>query len=462
VAHTYPELPDSVSRVFQTLQQRIAGLLAEEGTNLEAVERELVSGLAEVGLAVMREVLVGLDPGGEDVLVDGERHWEAIRAVKEYMCTFGRLTVERGLYRAVRNEATVCPMELRAGVVEGFWTPHAARLAALSISDMTPYRAESFFRELGMMRPSRSSLDRLPKLVSEKWESKRDSYEARVRAVEQVPSKAVTVAVSLDGVMVPTRSAVKAEKKAEMRSQGRADKGPAGYKEVACGTLSFYDADGERLATRRMARMPEPNKKTLKEQLRRELDHVLVERPDLAVVAVADGAHNNWDFLATLPCQYEVVDFFHAAQHLKRALDACMGPSTVATQEKFQLLRRKLLEHQSGADVVIRELRKLKPQKRGDHRDYRTGVNYFVRHRKRMAYAKLRAKCLPIGSGDIEGTCKSLASDRLKRAGMRWNEAGGQAVLNLRSWVQSDRFDAAWQLIRENYHAEIRPIPAAA
>ena len=39
---------------------------------------------------------------------------------------------------------------------------------------------------------------------------------------------------------------------------GKHTKGPAGYQEVGCATLSFYDAEGERLSTVRMARMPEP------------------------------------------------------------------------------------------------------------------------------------------------------------------------------------------------------------
>jgi hypothetical protein len=265
----------------------------------------------------------------------------------------------------------------------------------------------------------------------------------------------VTVAVSLDGVMVPMRDSNKAERKAEARSEGRVDKGPAGYKEVACGTLSFYDADGERLATRRMARMPEVEKKTLKHQLTRELEHVLLHRPELVVVAVADGAVNNWEYLHSLPCQHHVVDFYHAAEHLKRALDVSMGASAIATRAKFEQLRRVLRDEANGVDLVIRALKKLKPKRRGDHRDYRTGIAYFERHRKRMRYATLRRKHLPIGSGVIEGTCKSLASDRLKRAGMRWDAAGGQAVLNLRSWSQSDRFDAAWLLLQENYRVDI-------
>ena len=36
----------------------------------------------------------------------------------------------------------------------------------------------------------------------------------------------------------------------------------------------------------------------------------------------------------------------------------------------------------------------------------------------------------------------------MKCSGMRWNIAGGQAILTLRSLVQSNRWNAAWELIQ--------------
>lgn len=460
VSPTYSELPDSVSHGLAALAERVQELVTKGAVDVRSAERLLVASLSEVGRSVMGEVLARHDPDG-DVVLDGQRYWQAVRSTQQYMCLFGRITVERGVYRAVRNGPTICPMELRAGIVEGFWTHDAARLAASCISDMTPYRAETFFRELGMMTPSRSSLDRLPKALNKHWESRRESYEQRLRASEKIPDDAVTVAVSLDGVLVPMRGSNKAQKRAATRREGRADKGPAGYKEVGCGALIFYDVAGTRLLTRRLARMPEPKQKTLKEQLRSELEHVLTQRPDLVVVALADGSANNWDFLPTLPCRYEVVDFFHAVEHLKRALDIGMGASALNTQREFQRLRRVLRDSPSGIDIVIRALKRRK-RRHGSHRDYRTGVSYFTRHRDRMHYSKLQRRSLPIGSGVIEGTCKSLASDRLKRAGMRWDLRGGQAILNLRAWSQSDRFDAAWDLLHENYRANVSDIAAAA
>lgn len=448
----YPELPRAVCGALDALAERIRKVL-RSGHALEALERELSSALAGVGCSVVAEALGSLDPRGADVVINGRRNWQTLRAHREYVCSFGRVSIERGLYRHERNGPTVCPMELRAQIIESFWTPRAARLAALSVSDMTPNRAEKLFAEIGFMAPSRSSLDRLPKMLHGIWETDREANEARLRETDVIPPEATTLAVSLDGVMVSMRSGEKAVKKAKTRAEGRADKGPAGQSEVGCGTISFYDKHGERLSTRRFARMPEPNKQTLKEQLTAELKHIRAQRPELTVVAVADGAYNNWSYLESTKPDHQVLDFFHAAEHLKRALDICVGASSVAVQRKYKVLRTTLLEKPDGATKVMRVLARLRKKRLTGDRGYRTSLAYFKKHAKRMYYARLRKKKLPIGSGVIEGTCKSLTTDRLKRAGMRWAERGGQAILNLRAWNQSDRFDAAWELMMQRYTA---------
>ena len=68
-----------------------------------------------------------------------------------------------------------------------------------------------------------------------------------------------------------------------------------------------------------------------------------------------------------------------------------------------------------------------------------------------MPYARLRAQNVPIGSGIVEAACKTLASQRLKRSGMRWRQVGGQAILTFRALCQSDRFDRAWDLLATTY-----------
>ena len=49
------------------------------------------------------------------------------------------------------------------------------------------------------MNPSKSSLDRLPKQLSSRWEDQREAFEEALRAQHSVPAEATTLAVSLDG-----------------------------------------------------------------------------------------------------------------------------------------------------------------------------------------------------------------------------------------------------------------------
>ena len=82
-------------------------------------------------------------------------------------------------------------------------------------------------------------------------------------------------------------------------------------------------------------------------------------------------------------------------------------------------------------------------------------LGYFRGNRHRMGYADAKAQGLPIGSGVVEAACKTLVTERLKRSGMRWGPGGGQAILTLRSLVQSRRFDYAWSLLAQSYRTQV-------
>jgi len=78
----------------------------------------------------------------------------------------GPVTVTRHLYRpAGRGSKSICPLELRAGIIAGYFTPRAARHAAFVTAQLTPGESAALFEELEGMRPSRASLDRLPKVL---------------------------------------------------------------------------------------------------------------------------------------------------------------------------------------------------------------------------------------------------------------------------------------------------------
>jgi hypothetical protein len=60
----------------------------------------------------------------------------------------------------------------RLAIVDGYWTPRAARQGTFVMAPLPPREAEALFGELEAMTPSRSALDRLPRELSGRWEAK--------------------------------------------------------------------------------------------------------------------------------------------------------------------------------------------------------------------------------------------------------------------------------------------------
>ena len=441
VSHTPVDKPTTrdVWTALKELPGHVRALLKkyESSTTceFEDFERELHTLLAQTECAITEEALSRHDVDLPFVFIDGEMHRRACRCAQTYLTAAGPVSVTRTLYRARRGERAVAALERRVGIVEGYWTPLAARQGAMLVSHLTPRDAEQVLATLGHMQPSKSSLDRLPKALSARWEAKREPFEATVReATVDVPDAARAVVVSLDGVMAPMRG---------------------GYREASCATVSLVDADGERLHSVRMGRMPQSHKATLKTMLAAEVEAVLAKRPDLTVVKLADGAKDNWTFLTcALPDGVELIDFYHAAEQLKGAFDAAHGVDSPKAAAQFEKYRHRLRHEPGGVGGVIRALVYLRTKHPNRERIAQV-LGYFRTNRHRMGYADAKAQGLPIGSGVVEAACKTLVTERLKRSGMRWGMRGGQAILTLRSLVQSRRFDHAWPLLAQSYRTQV-------
>jgi len=348
-------------------------------------------------------------------------------------------------------------MELRGGIIGGYWTPRAARQGAFVVAQVTPGQSESLFEELGGMQPSRSSLDRLPKELSPSWESHRQEWEAALRTQETIPGAASVLVMSVDGVTVRMKGS---QRRTKREQPGKHASGPTGHKEAGCGTVALYDAAGERLQTVRYGRMPERKKKTLQQQLETEVASVLAVRPDLKRILLSDGAKDNWRLLAEVDqaCgpspqpSVEIVDFCHACDHLKEGCDAAWGESTPRSKAEFERLKVLLKEEDDGAERIIRVLKYHHGRTRGRKRErLKSQLTYFRNQRHRMHYAQYIRNGLPIASGVMEAACKTLVTQRLKQSGMAWTLTGGQPILTLRSLIQSERWQPAWALLRTDF-----------
>ena len=188
--------------------------------------------------------------------------------------------------------------------------------------------------------------------------------------------------------------------------------------------------------------MPESGKLTLKAQLASEVAHIRRARPEIGIVAIADGAADNWTFLETLSPETEVIDFWHACEHLQTASDHAVAPGWF---EKY----REILRHDPrGVAKVIRALRHLRDAAAApDRAETERELAFFRKHRHRMRYHALKEEGIAIGSGVVEAANKTLVTQRMKRSGMRWRIVGGQAVLTFRALIKSGRFERAWKAL---------------
>jgi hypothetical protein len=434
----------------------------EETPEFASYEHELPEQLMKLERELLAAELKRYDVAVKEVEIEGERYQRIMLSGNTYLSTAGEVRVERHLYRQVgsEQERCICPMELRAGIIGGYTTPRAARQMNFAAAHLSPREVAELFVEIGGMRPSHTTIDNQPKIIAEVWEANRQAWEEALRQTEEIPAQATVLAISLDGVMAPMRQADGTKKEA---SAGKQASGPLGYREIGCGSVALYDQEGQRLRTVRYGRMPEGKKATLGQQLTAECHHILPQAPALKVVKLADGAPDNWDYLSHLDLglppavlanleQIEIVDFCHAADHLKRGCEAIWPHDSDQSKTKFETWRTSLKEVEGGPDKVIGSFRYYLGRLSGKNKEaLQTELTYFLNQRPRMDYAAYLQQGLPIASGVIEATCKTLVTQRMKCSGMRWGMPGGQAILTLRSLIQSDRWQQAWSLIQAQF-----------
>jgi hypothetical protein len=156
------------------------------------------------------------------------------------------------------------------------------------------------------------------------------------------------------------------------------------------------------------------------------------------VIVLGDGAHWIWELAAEhFGERTEIVDFYHATQHVWTVAHALFGDGTgLATRwASFAILALA----EEGAPSLLALLDATTAPAPTAAAVLQRERHYFWTNRQRMDYPTFRQKRLPLGSGAVESAGRHLVQLRMKRAGARWSDAGGQAVLNVRCRLISNR-----------------------
>jgi hypothetical protein len=156
------------------------------------------------------------------------------------------------------------------------------------------------------------------------------------------------------------------------------------------------------------------------------------------VHVVGDGAPWIWNLADDyFGRRTEVVDFYHASEHLWEVARALHGTGTAEAAAWAGACIGAL--YKEGAAPVRAALAQAQPPTDTAAEVLRVERGYFATNADRMDYPAIRDQGLPIGSGAVESSARHVVQQRMKRAGQRWSEPGGRAMLALRACYASGR-----------------------
>lgn len=456
---------ESVRRFVGVVEQTVADGRGGQAVDYGSIERLFAERGADVERGAHTDVLSTLDVDAEGIEVKGLRYTRIGRTNGHYRSLAGEVVVARTLYRQVglRNGPTVDAISLRTGTIGDGWLPHAVQAMAHLLQQGGSREAEATSRELGRLPYSRSSFERVPHELGDVLDAHHAEIEDDLIQRFGVPEAAASVSVSLDRTSVPMEEPRK-------RPPGRPRKGAAkrpvqrNYRMAWCGAVTLHDEDGEALHTIRYGRMPglDPDSFTL--GLANDVYHILQQRPDLDLVSLGDGAHEIWDLLDahvnadTVGKEpHRLIDFWHVVEKLAPAAKGIGADEwrTVLEEWKSRLRRRS-----KAAAEILDELQAsgCEESEYADDRPVHEAITYLTNHGHRMNYAAARRRGLGIGSGNMEATCKTLVSVRMKRSGSRWKVGTGEDVMRLRAWALSDRWEPAMERLLATQRTSVRRV----
>ena len=363
------------------------------------------------------------------------------RRPKTFLSVVGPVRLERACYHCDACHAGTCPRDRALGLEGTSLSPGVTRMVGLAAAEVSFAKASELLGALAGIRVESKQVERTAEALGRE-------VAADERAVTESPlDSPPTMYLGLDGTGVPVRPS-----EVEGR-RGKQPDGSAKTREVKLVTLwtaeardkqgrpvrdagsVSYNAAVESAASRDTDPLPSPfAQRVYREAHRRGFDTVPRR------VVLGDGANWIWNLAGEqFPGAIEIVDIYHAKQHLCDVAKAIYGAGT-ALADAWAGQRHDELDT-GRLRALVAALRA--HAKTTD--EARQCIAYLIRNRHRMRYPQFRARGLCVSTGVVEAGCKQIVGARLKRAGMRWTVAGANAIIALRCCQLSRRFEDFWE-----------------
>jgi hypothetical protein len=360
----------------------------------------------------------------------------------QVQCIFGAFTLERDYYHNPKAGRGHCPADA-ALALEGSCTPALSRLICLESMDEPSFeKAEKHLKETGGIDAPARQLQRFVQEIgpaAQAWQERQIAPEA---------CDAPVMYVSGDGTGVPMRREELSGRK------GKQADGSSKTRQAYLGcvfTQHKRDEKGRPIrdhdSTSYLATFGNVEQLglLLRWEARRRGSGTAQE-----IILLLDGAlglenHGEINFPGCL----QIVDFYHAVQHLKSLAEALLGKEHPKVKARVSRWTKLLLKN--GAQKIVDQAGQ---QSAGQSNEeaVQKAAHYFEHNVARMQYGTFRQKGYFIGSGVVEAGCKTVIGARCKQSGMFWSEPGAGNILALRCIERSRQWENFWKT-RANDHS---------
>jgi len=159
-------------------------------------------------------------------------------------------------------------------------------------------------------------------------------------------------------------------------------------------------------------------------------------------LAVGDGASWIWHLIEQRwKDAHQVLDFYHATQHL-HALAEALHPTDELARQRW--VDRQCYDLRHGKEKkVLRRISRLPQEPTPAAEVIRREKNYFQSHRQRLNYQAMSRRGWPIGSGSVESAC-AQRQRRFKRPGQFWTVDGLRYLNALLEARDLKHWDQLW------------------
>lgn len=409
------------AQVLEQIVSLLAGEIQGEAADLDRLEGKVAGLVRRVGREALQRVMDAGRKGYEGSQRPcGCGHWQRFvsNRSKQVVTMLGPIRIRRAYYRCEQCGQGELPYDRASGLGSGQLSNRLAGAVSLLAVHVGFAQAAEVAEQLLGVRVDDNTVQQTSERAGAEQMRREDASLEEFHKTREFPreeSQPERLYVALDGTTGLTRE---------------------GWREVKCAVV-YWDQGGGGRELRYAARL------TPSEAFGEQVWYLGCRyglRGAQELVVLGDGAEWIWKQVGIyVPRATQILDWYHASEHLWACANELYGEGTPAAKKWAKRMEGVLWE--SGGTVLLDRLRGSQRSRSKGSESLAGLIGYVQRHVQRMAYPTYRARGLDVGSGPVESACKRLVGGRLKQGGMRWSEAGANAILALRTvW-----FNGQWR-----------------